>query len=125
MKDFFSIKYKPLVGLSVKLKRIIRWICAEDERGVTTKKSRAHPWNIEPTKCPPPAIRITHIVVLFMFIRDDPTSCSSSDLRATEAKCYKRFCLYRGNSTVFIPQQTCPAGCSDALIDTVLLSSGK
>lgn len=59
-----------------------------------------------------------------MFFRDDPASCSSSDLRATEKNSIK-LCRYGWNSSAFIPEQICPAGCSDALTGTVLLSSGK
>lgn len=59
------------------------------------QKTLAHPWNIEPTKCPPPVIRITHKSFLFILIKDDPASCSSSDLRATEKKLLKVLLIQR------------------------------
>lgn len=43
-----------------------------------------YPWNTAPAKCPPPVMRMTQTVLLFIAVKDDVTSSSVSDFGLTE-----------------------------------------
>lgn len=50
------------------------------------KKIKNYPWNTAPAKWPPPVMRMTHTVFLFIAFKDDVASSSMSDFGLTETE---------------------------------------